>query len=313
MARQRVNRAADMEVFATVVERGSFSAAARVLGLSPSAVSRIVGSIEARLGVRLVVRTTRALAVTPEGEAYHRAAQRILGDLTDAEHAICNRAAPRGRLRVSTTLSYGRRFVVPLLGEFLDRYPQILVDISLTDMVIDLVEERADVAIRIGPLPDSALVARRLGGSRRVVVASPAYLKRHGTPRAPEELAGHRCIGFNFRRADPNWPFVRDGQRFEIGIAPVIEANNGDTVTQLVCEGVGIARVGEFNVADEIAAGGLVELLPEYNPGDIEPFHALFLGGATMPARVRVFIDYLSEKLAGAADGRRPLAVMPGG
>ena len=134
-----------MEVFAEVVARGSFSAAARVLDLSPSAVSRIVAGIESRLGVRLVVRTTRALAVTPEGEAYHRAAQRILGDLAETEQAISDQAAPSGRLRVSSTLSYGRRFVVPLLPEFMERHPRIMVDISLTDTVIDLVEDRADV------------------------------------------------------------------------------------------------------------------------------------------------------------------------
>lgn len=298
MPRERVNRAADMEAFAAVVERGGFSAAGRALGLSPSAVSRVVTGLERRLGVRLVVRTTRALAVTPEGEAYHRAAVRILADIHQAEHAICNQGAPRGRLRVSTTLSFGRRFVTPLVGAFLDRYPDIQLDLSATDAVIDLVEERADVAIRIGPLPDSGLIARRLGESRRVIVASPAYLARHGEPLAPEDLKAHRCIGFNFRRADPNWTFRRDGETFELAIRPAIEANNGDTVVQMALDGVGLARVGRFNVEDEIAAGRLVELLADFNPGDVEPFHALYLGGATLPARVRVFIDFLAETLA---------------
>ncbi|MFD1703319.1 LysR family transcriptional regulator [Methylopila henanensis] len=301
MARERVNRAAEMEVFAAVVERGGFSAAGRVLGLSPSAVSRIVASVERRLGVRLVIRTTRALAVTPEGEAYHRAARRILNDLAHAEHAICNQGAPRGRLRVSATLSFGRRYIVPLLGEFLDRYPDILVDVSVTDAVIDLVEERADVAIRIGPLPDSALMARRLGESPRVIVASPAYLVRHGEPRRPEDLAGHRCIGFNFRRAEPNWPFRRDGETFDLAIRPAIEANNGDTVLQLALDGVGLARVGRFVAEEDIAAGRLVEVLADFNPGDVEPFHALYLGGATVPARVRVFIDFMAARLVGTS------------
>jgi DNA-binding transcriptional LysR family regulator len=297
MNRERANRAADMEVFATVIERGSFSAAARVLGLSPSAVSRIIAGIEARLGVRLVTRTTRALAVTPEGEAYHHAARRILQDLSEAEHAICNQGAPRGRLRVSSTLAHGRLVLVPLLGEFLERYPHIKVDISLTDAKIDLVEERADVAIRFGPLPDSNLMARHLGGSGRSIVASPAYLARHGTPEEPEDLLRHNCIGFNFRRADPDWPFRRDGRDFALDVIGNIEANNGETVVQLACEGVGIARVGTFHVADHIAAGRLVSLLDAFNPGDREQIHALFVGGTTMPARVRVFIDYLVEKL----------------
>lgn len=297
MSRDRINRAADMEVFATAIERGSFSAAARILGLSPSAVSRTISGIEARFGVRLIVRTTRALAMTAEGEAYYHAARRILGDLAEVEQAIGEQAAPRGRLRISTTLSYGRLHIVPLLGEFLDLYPGIIVDISLTDAVIDLVEERADVAIRIGPLPDSPLIARRLGESDRAVVASPAYVARHGEPMVPEDLHAHRCLGFNFRRQQPWWPFRRDGRDIGLPITPAIEANNGDTVTQLALDGVGIARVGRFNVADAIADGRLVELLAAYNPGDIEPFHALFLGGSTLPARVRVFIDFLADRL----------------
>lgn len=297
MGRERANRAADMEVFATAIERGSFSAAARVLGLSPSAVSRTIAGIEARLGVRLVLRTTRALAVTPEGEAYHRAARRILQDLSEAEHAICNQGAPRGRLRVSSTLAHGRHVLIPLLPEFLERHPAIKIDLSLTDARIDLVEERADVAIRIGPLPDSNLMARRLGDSGRTIIAAPAYLARHGTPRVPEDLHDHNCINFNFRRHDPNWPFHRDGDVVALDVAGNIEANNGETVVQLVEEGVGIARVGTFHVARMIEEGRLVPLLEDYNPGDREPIHALFIGGTTMPARVRVFIDYLVEKL----------------
>jgi len=299
-----------MEVFATAIEQGSFSAAGRALGLSPSAVSRIISGIEARLGVRLLMRTTRALAMTPEGEDYHRAALRILGDLSEAEQAICDQGAPRGRLRVSATLSYGRLFVVPLIGEFLDRYPDILVDISLTDTVIDLVEERADVAIRVGPLPDSPLIARRLGESDRVVVASPDYLARHGVPAQPEDLRGHRCIGFNFRRRRPDWPFRRDGRDFDLALTPAVAVDSGDTARQLALVGAGIARLGRFNVADALADGRLVELLVDHNPGDIEPIHALFLGGATLPARVRAFVDFLADRLdrrsvAAAVNARR--------
>lgn len=293
------DRARAMEIFVAVVDKGSFSAAGRLLGLTPSAVSRTIDRIEARLGARLLLRSTRALAMTADGEAYYHAARRILADLAEVEQAIGEQAAPRGRLRVSTTLSYGRTRIVPLLGEFLDLYPGILVDISLTDTVIDLVEERADVAIRIGPLPDSPLIARRLGESDRVVIASPAYLARHGVPAEPEELLAHRCLGFNFRRRQPWWPFARADEVFELPITPAIEANNGDTVVQLAIDGVGIARVGRFNVADALADGRLVELLADYNPGDIEPFHALFLGGSTLPARVRVFIDFLAERLGG--------------
>lgn len=297
MARDWIDRSGEMEVFSAVMERGSFSAGARLLGLTPSAVSRIIARLEARLGVRLIVRTTRALALTPEGEAYLRAARRILADLDESERAVADQAAPRGRLRVSATLAHGRLCVVPLLREFLDRYPDILVDISLTDATIDLVEERADVAIRIGPLADSNLVARRLGDSGRTIVAAPAYLARHGTPQSPEDLLRHNCIAFNFRRAEPAWPFRRDGRDVDLAVTGNVAANNGETVAQLAREGVGIARVGTFHVAEDIAAGRLVALLEQWNPGDREPINALFVGGTIMPARVRVFIDYLAEKL----------------
>lgn len=297
MARDWIDRSGEMEVFSAVMERGSFSAGARLLGLTPSAVSRIIARLEARLGVRLIVRTTRALALTPEGEAYLRAARRILSDLDESERAVADQTAPRGRLRVSATLAHGRLCVVPLLREFLDRYPDILVDISLTDATIDLVEERADVAIRIGPLADSNLVARRLGDSGRTIVAAPAYLARHGTPQSPEDLLRHNCIAFNFRRAEPAWPFRRDGRDVDLAVTGNVAANNGETVAQLAREGVGIARVGTFHVAEDIAAGRLVALLEQWTPGDREPINALFVGGTIMPARVRVFIDYLAEKL----------------
>ena len=288
----------EMELFAAVVERGSFSAAARTLRLSPSAISRAVSRIEARLGVRLVTRTTRAQVITPEGEAYYRAARRILADIAEVERAVGDRGAPHGVIRVNATLTHGRLKIVPLLGEFLERYPGIRIDISLTDATIDLVEERTDVAIRVGPLPDSGLMARRLGDSTRSIIAAPAYLARHGTPRAPEDLLSHNCIGYNFRRAEPIWPFLRDGKRFVLEVTGNLEANNGDTVAQLAREGLGIARVGTFHIEEDVAEGRLVSLLDDYNPGDREPFHALFVGGSSIPARVRVFIDYLAEKLA---------------
>ena len=300
MPRHASDRSGEMEVFAMVAERGSLSAAARALRLAPSAVSRTIGRLEARLGVRLMLRTTRALALTPEGEAYLRAAKRILSDMDETERAIAEAAAPRGRLRVSATLPHGRLYIVPLLREFLERYPGILIDISLTDATIDLVEERADVAIRVGPLPDGPLMSRRLGDSGRSIVASPAYLARFGTPQVPGDLTRHNCIGFNFRRAEPLWPFRREGRNDALAVSGNVEANNGETVAQLAREGVGIARLGTFHVADDIAAGRLVSLLEPFNPGDREPIHALFIGGPTVPARVRVFIDFLVEKLRGA-------------
>ena len=292
------DRARAMEVFAAVAAEGSFSAAGRLLDLTPSAVSRTIDRIEARFGVRLLLRSTRALTLTAEGEAYLRAARRILADIDDSEQAIADQGAPRGRLRVSAAQAHGRLCIVPLLGEFVRRYPNILVDMNLSDRLVDVAAGQADIAIRFGPLADSLLTARRLGENRRVVIASPAYLARHGTPRTPEDLHDHNCLNFNFRRAEPVWPFRREGRDFALSVKGNIEANNGETLGQLAAAGVGIARVGAFSVVEEIADGRLVPILEDYNPGDVETIHAVFAGGANTPARVRVFVDFLVEHLA---------------
>lgn len=293
------DRARSLALFASVVEAGSFSAAGRTLGLTPSAVARAVDRIEARLGVRLLLRSTRALTLTAEGQAYLLAARRILADLDDAEQQIADQGAPRGRLRINAALSHGRLCVVPLLGDFARAYPHILIDMALTDTLVDIAGGQADVAIRFGPLADSGLTARKLGESGRVIVASPDYLARAGTPQVPEELHAHNCLSFNFRRAEPIWPFRRDGRDFALSIEGGIVANNGETLGQLAVAGVGITRVGRFSVATDIAEGRLVPLLEDYNPGDVELIHAVFVGGSTTPARVRVFVDFLVERLAG--------------
>lgn len=221
------DRARELEVFVAAIQGGSFSAAGRKLGLSPSAVSRTIDRIEARLGVRLILRTTRVLTLTAEGQTYLGAARRILADLDDAERQIADQGAPRGRLRVSAALSHGRLCIVPLLGEFAQLYPHILVDISLTDAIADVAGGQADVAIRFGILPDSPLTARRIGETGRTIVASPDYLARHGTPQVPEDLHDHNCLNFNFRRAEPVWPFRKDGRDYALTVKGSIEANNG--------------------------------------------------------------------------------------
>ncbi|TPE64943.1 LysR family transcriptional regulator [Sandaracinobacter neustonicus] len=292
-----VDRARALALFATVVDQGSFSAAGRVLGLSPSAVSRAVDRIEERLGVRLLLRSTRALSPTAEGQAYLLAARRILLDLDEAEQQIADQGAPRGRLRISAALSHGRLCIVPLLGDFAALYPHILIDIALTDALVDIAAGEADIAVRFGPLADSMLTARKLGETRRVIVASPAYLARQGTPLVPEDLHQHPCLNFSFRRAEPVWPFRREGTDFALSVKGRIEANNGETLGQLAASGVGIARVGAFSVADEIAQGRLVPILEDYNPGDVELIHAVFVGGANIPARVRAFVDFLASRL----------------
>lgn len=293
-------RSGEMAVFAAVMEQGSLSAAARALGLTPSAVSRVIARIEARLGVRLLLRTTRALSPTVEGQAYLRAARRILADLAEVEDAIADQASPRGRVRVTASLAYGRLRVVPLLGDFAARYPGIVVDLTLSDRIVDVLGGQADVAIRFGQLADSPLTARRLGETGRVVVASPAYLARHGTPQEPEDLLAHNCLSFSFRRAEPGWPFRRDGIGFALDVTGSIEADDGESLAQLARAGVGVTRLGTFAVEDDLASGRLVPLLEAFNPDDREPLHILFAGGSTMPARVRVTVDFLVERLGAA-------------
>jgi DNA-binding transcriptional LysR family regulator len=291
------DRARALALFAAVIEHGSFSAAGRALDMSPSAVSRAIDRIEARLGVRLLLRSTRALSLTAEGHAYLQAARRILADLDDAEQQIADQGTPRGRLRISAALAHGRLCVVPLLGEFARLYPDILIDIALTDTLVDVADGQADVAIRFGPLPDSSLTVRKLGETGRVIVASPDYIAAHGTPREPEDLHRFNCLNFNFRRVEPVWPFRRDGRDFSLAVKGSIEANNGETLGQLAAAGAGIARVGSFSVAAEIADGRLVRILEEFNPGDIEVIQAVFVGGPSTPARIRAFVDFLAARL----------------
>jgi DNA-binding transcriptional LysR family regulator len=284
-----------MAVFAMVAEQGSLSGAARALSLTPSSVSRIIARIERRIGTRLLLRTTRAITLTAEGEAYLRGARRILADMAEIEDAITDQGVPRGRLRVSAALAHGRLSIVPLIAAFSARYPAIVVDLLLGDEVVDILGGQADVAIRFGLLADSPLTARLIGSTGQLIVASPGYLLRNGTPLVPQDLLDHNCLRFNFRRAAPDWPFRQDGRDFSLKVAGTIEGNSGEALSQLARLGAGIARIGAFSVADDVKSGHLVPLLEAYNPGDREPIHAVFVGGAAMPARVRAFVDFLVE------------------
>jgi DNA-binding transcriptional LysR family regulator len=299
MSRADINRSGEMEVFVRVVDSGGFSAAARALRLTPSAVSKLVARLEARLGVRLVNRSTRKLQLTPEGSAFYDRAVNVLNDLDAAEREATGGAAPRGRLRVNSNVAFGQQYLLPILPDFLARHPEVSVDVVLTDTVVDLLAERADVAIRVGPMRESRLVARKLGESRTVVVASPAYLQKRGTPQTPDDLAAHNCIGFCFVRLVDGWPFRgRDGEVTTIPPRGNAHVSDGEISRQLVLEGLGIARLGYFHVHADIQAGRLVPILEDYNPGDMEAVNAVYIGqGGHVPARVRAFLDYLAEKV----------------
>jgi DNA-binding transcriptional LysR family regulator len=292
MPRVFMERSGEMEVFARVVEKGGFSTAARSLDLTPSAVSKLISRLEARLGTRLFVRTTRALTLTEEGEAYHRAALRIVQELNDADQTVVG-GKIRGRLCVSSSLPFGRQFIAPAIPSFLERYPEVLIDLSLTDQVIDLVAQRTDVAIRTGQLSESGLMARKLAQSRMVVCAAPSYLARKGTPQTPSDLKNHDCLTFNFRRSSSGWPFLEAGREQRQAITGNLQLNNGDTLREMALAGAGIARLAVFHVALDVQAGALLPLLEPYNPGDLELMHAVYVGGGNVPRRVRAFIDHL--------------------
>jgi DNA-binding transcriptional LysR family regulator len=288
-----------MAAFVAVARERGLSAAARVLALTPSAVSRIVGRLEARLGVQLIVRTTRSFRLTPEGEAFARSSRRILDDIAEAESAIADQGRPRGRVRISMAAAHGRLVVVPLLAAFVASHPDIVVDMDLSDELADVIGGRADIAIRFGPLADSPLMARRLGDTGRTVVASPAYLAQRGTPRVPSDLMGHNCLNFSFRRLEPGWPFREAGRDYVLPVTGNMNANNGETLVQLARDGHGITRVGNFHIQEELADGRLISLLDPYNPQDREAVHAVFIGGSATPARVRVLVDFLAERISG--------------
>ena len=297
MSRLEVNRSGEMEIFAKVVELGGFSGAARAFRMTPSAVSKLVARLEARLGARLFNRSTRKLQLTPEGCAFYERGVRILADLGEAERGVAAGGQARGRLRVNANVPYGRHILIPVLPEFLERHKEITLDITLTDMVIDLLEERTDVAIRAGPLRSSGLIARKLGETHMMIVGSPSYLDRHGTPRTVAELEAHNRLGFCYERMVEGWPLVEDRRSLNLPPTGNSRISDGEALRALAVAGVGLARLGTFQVRDDIAAGRLRPVMEHANPGDTDAMHAVFLGqGGYLPARVRAFLDFLVER-----------------
>nr|WP_234051320.1 MULTISPECIES: LysR family transcriptional regulator [unclassified Xanthobacter] len=293
------NRFAEMEVFTRVVEQGGFSAAARASNLTPSAVSKLVARLERRLGVRLLVRTTRKLQLTPEGAAFYERCARILDEIATAEQEAAAGAAPRGRLRVNASVHFAMVHLLPLVPAFLAIHPQMSIEVTVTDRVVDLLEERADVAIRVGPMRDSRLVARKIAKGGAMVVASPAYIERAGTPRTPEDLARHNMLGFTFTRIVEGWPFL-DGKGGIVSVPPRgnAQVSDGEAMHTLALAGLGLARLAEFQVRADVAAGRLVPVLEHLNPGDAIDVHAVYVGGSgPLSARIRAFVDFLAAQV----------------
>ena len=287
-----------MRVFTRVAALGSLSAAGRDLHLSQTMITRHVDEIEARLGVRLLHRTTRRLTLTEAGRGYLEACGRILGEIAEAEEsASAGQAEPRGWLRVNVPVSFGIRRLAPLLTAFGALHPKVCVEFGLNDRVVDLVEEGWDLAIRIGVLADSSLVSRKLAACRTAVCASPAYLEANGTPKTVAELGGHNCLGYTLstRMGVDRWSFGPEG-RLQVPISGTLHANNGDALRAAALAGLGIIYQPTFLVGDDLRAGTLVPVLLEHPTilaGDI---HAVFRPDRRLPAKSRALIDFLASR-----------------
>ncbi len=292
-----MDKAAEMMIFARAVEEGSFSAAARDLDLTPSAVSKQIRRLEDRLGVRLFNRTTRRISLTEAGQAYYERCARIIQEIEEAEEAVTSlNENPRGTLRVAATVAFGRVEVLPRINEFLERYPEINVEFELTDRHVDLVDEGIDVAIQWREqMDDPSLIARKLCVNRRIICAAPSYLERHGTPRSPEELLEHNCLTLSELELFNDWEFEDEvGGRRVLHVSGNFRANTADAVYEAVLSGAGLARLSTWLVVPDIRAGRLVPVLPEY-PHENSAFYVLYPHRRHLSRKVRTFVDFLVE------------------
>ena len=309
-----MDKPGEMKAFVRSVELGGFSAAARDLDLTPSALSKLVTRMEDRLGVRLMNRTTRKLALTAEGEAYFASAKRILVEIEDAETEVTRFSDhPKGMLRINVGVAFGMHQLVPALPRFLERHPEIELDITVTDRLVDLVEEGADVAIRTGALRDSSLVAKKICDMHRVICASPAYLKKHGTPNTPRDLLNHNCISISGAPQLRKWPFDTPNGMETVDVVGTVNANNAETLLQMAAMGVGIIRLSDVIVSDGIRAGWLVPLLTGVHHAEPLPLSAVYPQGKHKSPRVAAFVNFLVETFSSAPWRAVPHAARSGG
>lgn len=288
-----------MATFVQVAEAGSLSAAARLIPTSLTSVSRQISALEERLGTQLLRRTTRRLALTDDGRLFYDRAKAILGEVDEIEQALSSGGTePSGRLHVCAPLLMGEALLAPLLPRFLQRYPSVAVDLLLVDRHVDLIEENIHVALRVGRLPDSQLIARKLSDVRMVVCASPEYIERRGLPQTPDELQHHDCLAFSDVPGSAEWHFQSPSGRKSVRIAGRLWINSLTALVATAKDGAGIVRVPSWQVADDLAAGGLKRILTDYERPPT-PVHAVFQPAKLASTKIRVFVDYLVEQLAG--------------
>lgn len=292
-----MDRLAAMQAFARVAETRSFSEAARRLRVSKSVLSRQVAALEAELGVRLFNRTTRALTPTEIGQAYYARVARILADIEETELSIGHlQGAPRGRLKVNAPMSFGYLHLAPALPDFMAENPEVEVDIVMNDRTVDLVEEGFDVAVRIGRLADSSLIARRIAPMRSVVCGSPAYFAERGEPATPADLKAHCCLLYSNEPAPEDWRFVTpEGTPWHVTVKGRLCANNGDALRHAALKGMGIVRLPSFMVGRDLQSGTLVSVLSDYVPQD-SALHAIYPEARHLSPKVRAFVDFLGRR-----------------
>lgn len=292
-----MDRFAEVEAFVGVAEAESFSGAARRLGASKSAVSRLVSALEARLGARLFHRTTRALTLTEAGRGYLDRARRILSDLDEADQCVGElQAAPRGRLRVNAPMSFGFLHLAPAIPDFLALYPEVEIELSMNDRFVDLVEEGFDVAVRIGALASSSLIARKLAPVRRVVCASPAYLAQRGTPQTPDDLKTQDCLPNSNIALLHEWRFITpEGKPWPVEVKGRLCANNGDALRVAALKGLGLAFLPSFIVGADLQSGTLTSVLDPFVAQDMS-LNAVYPHARHLSPKVRAFVDFLGKR-----------------
>jgi len=281
-----------MEAFVRIVDRGSLTAAAESLRTSLPSVVRTLASLEVALDTRLINRTTRRIALTDEGRDYYARCQRVLADIDDAEAALsARRIVPKGRLRLTAPVTFGRMHVAPVVTDYIGRHEGVQVELILLDRVVDLVEEGIDIGVRIGHLPDSSLVASPIGETRRVVCASPAYLKRAGTPVSPADLAAHRCVSFGGLAQGNDWTLATGGKTLRVRVTPVLASNQIDPVLAACAGGEGLGQFLSYQVKDLLDARKLKRVLVDYEPAPL-PIHVIYPSARFVSSNVRTLLDF---------------------
>lgn len=285
-----------MQLFARVVDAGSFTAAAHQMGISRALASKQIQSLEDNLGVRLLNRTTRRVSLTDPGKNYYARVNDVLNALAEAEAEAAElQIEPRGRMRVSVPISFAVRHLAPALAEFQKRFPRVELELGLNDRLVDIVDEGYDLAIRIGRLADSSLVARRIARASLVAVAAPAYLERAGTPKHPDDIAAHNALIYTLSQKPGEWTFTREGETVQVKLAGNLYVNNGDYVLAAAIEGCGIGLLPTFIACDALKAGHLVPVLADWRVPEVG-IHAVYPQTRALPAKTRALIDFLVER-----------------